>query len=75
MRVTPGFTLITSGTLLLEGVAWYAVTGTPILSSESSNKLGIAIVNVAASGASAGQVAIWGEGSISQAKCIFAAEL
>jgi hypothetical protein len=75
MRVTPGFTLITSGALLLEGVAWYAVTGTPILSSESSNKLGIAIVNVASSAASAGQVAIWGNGSISQAKCIFAAEL
>jgi hypothetical protein len=75
MRVTPGFTLITSGALLLEGVAWYAVTGTPILLSESSNKLGIAIVSVAASGASAGQVAIWGEGGVSQARCIFAAEL
>jgi hypothetical protein len=75
MRAAPSFTPVANGTLLLEGVAWYAVSATPVLSGETSNKLGIINLSVSSSAASAGQVAIWGSGTIQQAKCIFSSEL
>jgi hypothetical protein len=63
MRIAPSLTLISSGQVLREAVAWYTVTSA-VLSSDTSTKNSIVALGFSATGASQGQVAWWGASSV-----------
>jgi hypothetical protein len=65
MRATPAVTEVTNGNALVEGIAWYTVTGVT-LQSESSNKVVIynVVTNTTGAVSSSGQTpGAWGNGA------------
>lgn len=62
MRAAPSLTMIANGSMVIEGVAWYAVTSA-VITAESSADFPFISANVASSAASAGQCTSLGSGA------------